>query len=105
MSKQFFFGKLIPPRPSFPGDMTDAERQLMSEHAQYARAHFDAGRLLIYGPVTARDGSFGLAVLEVMNEAEARAFFENDPSVAAGMNTYECYPMHVAAARALEVTV
>jgi uncharacterized protein YciI len=101
MSKQFYFGKLLPPRPTFPVDMTDSERQLMSEHARYARSQFDAGRLLIYGPVTANDGSFGMAVLEVNDETEARTFFENDPTVLAGLNTFEFFPMHVAAARSL----
>jgi uncharacterized protein YciI len=101
MSKQFYFGKLVPPRATFPGDITEPERQLMAEHAQYAHSQFDAGRLLIYGPVTGKDGSFGLAVLQVNDEAEARTFFEKDPSVIAGLNTFEFYPMQVAAARSL----
>ncbi|MBV8595442.1 MAG: hypothetical protein JOZ50_04250 [Candidatus Eremiobacteraeota bacterium] len=102
MSKQFYFGKLVPPRSTFPGDMTDREKQLMSEHARYARSQFEAGRLLIYGPVTTHDGSFGLAVLAVDDEAEARRFFENDPTVLAGLNTFELHSMHVAASRALD---
>ncbi len=55
MTKQHFFMRLIPPRPSFPGDMTEEEGRLMQEHATYTRAHFDAGRVLIYGPVLAVD--------------------------------------------------
>ncbi len=39
-------------------------------------------------------------ILEVADEAEARQFGENDPSVRAGMNRFELYPMRVAAARA-----
>ena len=101
MSKQFYFGKLMPPRPTFPGDMSDHEKHLMSEHARYARSQFEAGRLVIYGPVTANSGSFGMTVLEVHDEAEAREFFENDPSVLAGLNTFELHSMQVAAARAL----
>ena len=101
MSKQFYFGKLVPPRPTFPGDITDHEKHLMAEHARYARAQFDAGLLVVYGPVTARNGSFGMTVLEVEDEAEARRFFENDPSVVAGLNTFELFPMQVAAARSV----
>ena len=54
---------------------------------------------MAYGPVMATSGAFGLAILEVADEAEARQFGENDPSVRAGLNRFEFYPMHIAAAR------
>ena len=100
MTKQHHFFKLIPPRPTFPYDMTDEERRLIDEHGRYFQEHFDAGRLLLYGPVLATSGAFGLAILEVESEAEARSFGEGDPSVTAGLNKFEIYPMRVSAARA-----
>jgi uncharacterized protein len=100
MPKQHYFFKLIPPRATFPRDITSEEKRLMDEHARYFNEHFVAGRLLIYGPVMSGGGAFGLAVLEVENEAEARAFGEGDPSVKAGLNKFEISPMHVSAARA-----
>ncbi len=72
----------------------------MSEHAHYFDEQFAAGRLLLYGPVMASSGAFGLGVLEVEDEVEARRFGEADPSVRAGLNTFEIHPMHVSAARA-----
>jgi hypothetical protein len=45
-------------------------------------------------------GAFGLGILEVADEAEARRFGENDPSVRGGLNRFEVYPMQVAASRA-----
>ena len=51
-------------------------------------------------PVTAIGGAFGLGILEVDNEIEARQFGEGDPSVRAGLNTFEICPMRVSAARA-----
>jgi|SRR5579872_1345672 len=102
MSKQHFFFKLIPPRSTFPGDITDAERRLMDEHGRYCREQFEEGRLLIYGPVLTAYGSFGLAVLEVENEGEARKFGEGDPSVKGGLNTFEISLMRVGAARGLK---
>lgn len=72
----------------------------MEEHARYFQEQFDAGRLLLYGPVMATTGAFGLAVLEVDNEAEALRFGEGDPSVRAGMNRFEICPMRVSGARA-----
>jgi uncharacterized protein YciI len=99
MNKQHYFFKLIPPRPTFPQDMTDQEKVLMSEHSAYFRQQFDAGKLLLYGPVMAPKGAFGLGILEVADAAEARQFSENDPSVRAGLNRWELYPMQVASSR------
>jgi len=100
MNKQHYYFKLVPPRSTFAQDMTDAERLLMQEYALYWQEQFAAGKLLLYGPVTAPSGAFGLGVLEVADEAEARQFGENDPSVRAGLSRFEFYPMQVAAARA-----
>ena len=80
--------------------MTPKEKALMEEHGAYAQQQFDAGKLLAYGPVMAPGGALCCAILEVAGEAEARQFGENDPSVRAGVNRFEFYPMHVAAARA-----
>ncbi len=99
MAKQHYFFKLIPPRPTFPHDITDEEKRLMEEHSRYFDEHFAAGRLLIYGPVLAGSGAFGLAVLEVENEAEARQFGEGDPSVKGGLNRFEISPMRVSGIR------
>jgi uncharacterized protein len=100
MAKQHYFFKLIPPRPTFPQDMTDEERRIMDEHGRYFEEHFAAGRILLFGPVMATSGAFGLAVLEVDSEEEAKRFGEGDPSVKAGLNRFQICPMLVAAARA-----
>jgi uncharacterized protein len=102
MSKQHYFLKLIPPRSTFPYDITEAEKRLMEEHSRYCEVQFAAGKLLLYGPVMASVGAFGLAVLEVDTEEEARKFGEGDPSVKAGLNRFDVYPMRVTGARAKE---
>jgi uncharacterized protein len=99
MSKQHFYFKLIPPRPTFGADMTAEERALMQEHVRYTREAFDAGKILIYGPVMASGGAFGIAVLEMEDAAEVQKFAAEDPSIKAGMNTFEFSPMRVGAAR------
>lgn len=80
-------------------DMTEDERKLMQEHTAYTRSAFDAGKVLIYGPVMARSGAFGMAVFEVKDETEVRQFLENDPTVKAGLNRFEYHPMRVGAAQ------
>jgi len=74
----------------------------MDEHARYFDEQFRAGKLLLYGPVMAAGGAFGLAVLEVDTEEEARQFGERDPSVKGGLNRFEISLIHVAAARGKE---
>jgi len=100
MAKQHYFLKLIPPRPTFARDMTHEERLLMDEHGRYLQEHFTAGRVVFFGPVMANDGAFGVAILEMDDEAEARRLGEGDPSLRAGPNIFELYPMQVSAARA-----
>jgi uncharacterized protein len=99
MNKQHFFVKLIAPRPTFPMDMTPEERLLMQEHACYTRDSFDAGKILIYGPVMAPTGAFGMAVFEVEDVTEVRQFLENDPTVLAGLNKFEIHAMRLGAAQ------
>jgi uncharacterized protein YciI len=100
MSKQHYFVKLIPPRPTFPTDITDAERALMEQHAAYFRQQFEAGNVLIYGPVMASGGAFGVGVLEVADESDALRVMNNDPSVLGGLNRFELNPMRVPVSRA-----
>jgi uncharacterized protein YciI len=95
MGRQHFFFKLIPPRVPFPGDVTADEAAIMQQHAQYLLDHQAAGIVLIAGPVFAAERTYGMAVLAVEDAAMARAFCDADPSVHAGLNTYEVSPMRV----------
>lgn len=101
MEKKHFYFQLIPPRASFAQDMTADERALMEKHVAYFAELFAAGKLLIYGPVMTSKGSFGMAVLEVADQAEAEQICENDPTIRDGLNTYSIAPMRVGAARGL----
>jgi len=72
----------------------------MDERGRYFQEHFDTGTLLLFGPVMESGGACGLGILEVDSEQEARQFGEGDPSMRAGMNTFEIHPMRASAARA-----
>jgi uncharacterized protein YciI len=101
MTKQHFFCRLIPPRPTFATDMNEQERAVMQQHVAYFTEHFNAGKVLIFGPVLSATGAFGMGVLEMTDESEVHQFFADDPSVKSGLNTYDVSPMRVGAARAL----
>src|SRR5271167_2133454 len=51
MDKRHYYFKLIPPRLTFPADITEQEKALMNEHDDYCEQQFGAGKLLAYGPV------------------------------------------------------
>ncbi|MFZ0523904.1 MAG: YciI family protein [Candidatus Acidiferrales bacterium] len=99
MNKQHFFLKLIPPRASFALDITADERAVMQQHVQYVGEAFNQGSVLIYGPVLATAGAYGMAVLETADAAEVQKFMAEDPSITSGLNTFEFYPMQVGQAR------
>jgi hypothetical protein len=100
MAKQHYFFKLIPPRPTFMQDYDGRGEALDGRARALFSGSFAAGKVLLFGPVMASGGAFGLDVLEMDSEAEARKFGEGDPSVKAGLNKLEIHPMRVSAARA-----
>jgi len=89
-----FFYKLIAPRPTFAVDMTDAEKVLMGTHAVYWKGLLDRGIAVIFGPVADPKGAFGMAVVDVEDEAAARALILDDPVILANQNFgFEIHPM------------
>ena len=100
MAKQKFLARLIPPRPTFPHDASPEEIALMQEHFAYSQRQFDAGRVLAFGPVFAETGTYGVAIMDVDDVTEVHDFMSNDPSVLAGMNTYDVSPMRLAGSQA-----
>jgi uncharacterized protein YciI len=90
-TKQFLY-KLIPTLPTFSHDMTEVERRVMQEHAIYWKGLTDRGIAIVYGLVVDPKGHWGIAIIEVADEPDARALGTNDPAVKAGL-TFEVYPM------------
>lgn len=97
---KFFMCKLQGPRPSFPGDMTEAEGRVMQEHMAYWGQLMAAGKAVVFGPVVEGPAVWGLGVLEVDDEAAARAIVAADPTVKSGLGfRLEPFPMMQAVSR------
>ena len=77
--------RLLPPRPTFATDMTDAEREVMGRHAEHWQPYLASGRMVVFGPVLESDGGWGLGVLEADDDEEVRAHAAQDPAVRHGM--------------------
>jgi uncharacterized protein len=84
-----FLFRLIPPRADFAQTMTDAEQAAMGQHMEYWQTLLAEGRVVVYGPVADPEGMWGLGVLRATDRADALAVAEVDPSVTAGVNTFE----------------
>lgn len=92
MKKTYFF-KLVSPRASFSQDMTQDERNIMLQHIAYWKRNMDEGKVIAFGPVLHPDGAFGIGIIQVNDEGEAKVLAENDPAITSGLNTYEFYFM------------
>lgn len=71
---------LVSPRPTFQIDMTDDEKVLMREHAQYWRGHLESGKALLFGPVIHPRAEFGgMAVLSLDDDEDPMDYSASDP--------------------------
>ncbi|MHB8375800.1 MAG: YciI family protein [Dehalococcoidia bacterium] len=99
MTINYFVYKLLPPRPTFPADMSAEESAIMRQHAGYWDGLLTQGRVVVFGPVADPAGVWGLAVVEAESDEDVRALGAEDPAVKSGMTTFDVYPMPVATAR------
>src|SRR3954447_17398294 len=68
------------------GKSVYAQGKPVEDHLAAMREHYDAGVLQLGGPF---DHGGGIAVLDVADEAAARAVMDADPAVLAGVMVYE----------------
>ncbi|HEY0561538.1 MAG TPA: YciI family protein [Frankiaceae bacterium] len=89
----YFLYRLIPPRATFPADITADEAALMARHADYWAAALARGTVVVFGPVADPAGVWGLGVLEAPDLGAAQALVAADPAITSGLMTGELYPM------------
>lgn len=89
--------ELVGTRPTWPDDMTPDEEIIMSEHFEYLKKLTHDHKVVMAGPVF--DFKFGLIILQVESEREARDIMANEPSVTSGLHTYKMSEMRVSLLR------
>lgn len=100
-SKQSFV-IIYRPRPALvqsiiSQSIPEREGKIIGEHLQYLRRLLNSGKLVLVGRTLAGNPEdFGIAVLTVKSEAEARSLMENDPVVRAGVFLAELRPFSLA---------
>jgi hypothetical protein len=99
-TKRYYFLKLVPPRPTFAQDITEAEAKLMQQHVLYWKGLMEEGLVVIFGLVGDPAGPFGMGVVEVDDGIDIRPLSANDPTIKANAGfRYEVFPMPRALAR------
>ena len=99
MTANHFVYRLIPPRPTFAMDMSEAEQAIMGQHAVYWTDLFEQGRAVLFGVVMDQGGAWGLAVVEAEAEDEVHAIAADDPAVTSHLCTFEVGVMPQATVR------
>ena len=79
----YFLNKLIPPRPTFPQDMTEVEGKVMQEHVAYWQDLANRKIAIIFGPVLDPSGVYGIAIIETDDESVVENICRNDPAIKA----------------------
>jgi uncharacterized protein YndB with AHSA1/START domain/uncharacterized protein YciI len=92
-SPMYFFAKLIPPRQDFPTTMTAREQEVMANHFKYLTRLTMEKSVVMAGPCL--DPVFGAIVVSAKSVEAATEILKNDPSVLAGVNTFEIQPMYL----------
>ncbi len=82
-----------PFREEFFEAPSSLEVAAMEEHYQYLQKAVDEGIVLLAGPCL--DDTFGIVILQAENEAYAREFMLNDPSVQKNVMMAELHPLKI----------
>jgi uncharacterized protein len=97
--KKAFLIRIQPVRATFVNDATKEEGKIMADHFQYLKNLAAEGKIVLAGPSINGDRTFGLIVVEVGNEAEAKQIMEGDPSYKAGVQRGEVLPFTISILR------
>lgn len=90
--KQQFFIRLVPVNLEVLLKPDAEQAKIMKAHAKHMVDNTKAGKILIAGPSVNGDRTFGVVIVEVETEAEAKAMLESDPAVANGLMKGEVLP-------------
>jgi uncharacterized protein YciI len=86
-----------PVRHEFFEDPTPREEAVMEAHFDYLKEATSKGVVLLAGPCL--DETFGVVVIRVESDADAREFMLDDPAVKSNVMMAELHPMRVSLMR------
>jgi len=81
-------------RPTLLKDMTPQEGEIVGAHFAYLKKALADGKLFMAG--RCENQPLGIAVIDVSDEAEAKAFLAADPAIQKGVFKGEVHPYRLA---------
>jgi uncharacterized protein YciI len=78
---KYYLYRLIPPRSTFPADMSADEANAMKEHVAYWTDLAKKGTAVAFGPVADPAGAWGVAIVEAGTDEHIRLIAESDPVI------------------------
>ena len=98
--KQFIYVLRLVPRLYSDANWTAEDNAVLGRHFNRFKDAIKSGQLILAGRTNEPgDKTFGIAIFEAPDEAAARKFMEEDPTVAGGLMTAELHPFSVALQR------
>lgn len=95
--KQYIYVLKLIPRLYDDNNWTENDNQIVGRHFKVLQGLQKDGRLILAGrTLNEAVDSFGIVILKVNTEEEARTLMENDPAVKEGIMTAKLYPYRVA---------
>jgi len=95
--KQFIYQLKLIPTLLEEDNWTEKENAIVQHHFEVLQSLQQEGKLILAGRTLNMDPSgFGIVILEVHSEEEARKLMENDPAVKAGIMEATLFPYRVA---------
>jgi uncharacterized protein len=73
--------------------MSPDEAETMERHVAYWQDLLSRERALAFGPVLDPEGPWGLGLLDLDDEDDARSVAEHDPAIESGVCTYALVPI------------
>jgi uncharacterized protein YciI len=93
MSEWVYF--IHSPRENFAATMTESEKAVWGEHVKLLDRRLAEGSLILAGPTLGQINT-GICVFEAPDEDAARAYMEEDPTIASGIARGELRPFRAA---------
>ena len=95
--KQFIYVLKLIPTLLNESNWTEKHEEIVSIHFNVLQELQKDGKLILAGrTLTMDEKTFGIVILEVESEKEARSIMKNDPAVSEGIMTAELFPYKVA---------
>ncbi|AYC28593.1 YciI family protein [Paenisporosarcina cavernae] len=100
MMHQFIYQLKLIPTLLNEENWTEKENECVTRHFQRLQQLVEEGKVILAGrTLTMDEKAFGIVILEVTSEEEAREIMETDPTVEERVMTAELFPYRVALMR------